>query len=451
MGIWRKEKENQIDAVTQLENELEIARQKDQGEGSESEAELSLEEQLMLEAEEEICAEKQAEIGQIHGDAGYDEAESERIFSEEALSQKNADDITARDIAAEECTTAEAESSEALSANGSANVQNTESKDDKFKIKFMISRIPRLEFGTMKIPRWALGMILAAVGIFLIFWGVSRFSAPVDTEEETEPSTELAMVSEDYIPALALNLDGEPEAAPISYEQMINDMRGWVCEFGRINIRDEASFDGKVVDYVVYGDRLKIYEQEGEFTRIKYISPVSGKLTEGYCYTEYISDTEPEGAQVYLNIPLYKQADYRWGAVKIGGYETLASAGCTTTCIAMVETYMTGEEVYPDDVVDMLYYTYDGRLTFPERYTHHWARDYMSVAVKKLHEGIPVLVSGYNSAGGTHWVVLVAYKGDGEDFSSDLFLINDPGSPRTTLTDFMRDYPFIEKIVYYNK
>lgn len=297
--------------------------------------------------------------------------------------------------------------------------------------------------------RYAAGVLTALAGVALIIFGVSHLSTVSSELPEAETEAEtigMAVLSAQYSPDLEIELETKEEH--ISYQTMKDSLVGWVCEFGRINIRGEASFDAKVVDYVVYGDQLTVYEQLGEFTHVKYVSPISGEILEGYCYTEYISDTEPEGAEVYLNVPLYKQADYRWGAVKIGGYETLASAGCTTTCIAMNETYQTCETVYPDDVVEMLYYTYDGKLTFPERYTHYWARDYLAVSVQKLHEGIPVLISGYNSAGGTHWVVLVGYCGDGENFSPDLFLINDPGSYRTTLTDFMRDYPFIEKIVY---
>ena len=320
--------------------------------------------------------------------------------------------------------------------------------DDKLEIKLGLGRRLNLYFATFKLPRWYFGIIVGSIGVLLIFWGAFHHTAPADTAQESEASTEMAVISGSYTPEVQLISEKE-EVSHLSYQTMKEQLKGWVCEFGRINIRDKASFDGKVIDYVVYGDQLTVYEQTGEFSRVRYVSPLSGEIMEGYCYTEYISATEPEGAEVYLNVPLYKQADYRWGAVKIGGYETLASAGCTTSCIAMAETYMTSEEVYPDDVADMLYYTYDGKLTFPSRYDKYYRSDYLSVVVEKLHEGIPVLISGYTSDGRTHWVVIVGYSGDGEDFSTDLFMINDPGSYRTTLTDFMKSYPFIEKIVYY--
>lgn len=292
-------------------------------------------------------------------------------------------------------------------------------------------------------------LITAAIGIGLIAFGLSGRPAalPGNTDAEAE-SLEMAVISAGYTPEIVLT---DNAVTHLNYTAMQENMVGWICEFGRINIRDRADFGGSVIDYVVYGDQLSVYEKDGEFTRVKYQSMTTGETREGYCYSEYISGTKPEGAQVYLNVPLYKQADYRWGTIKIGGYETLASAGCTTTCIAMVDTYMTGEDTFPDDTAASLSYTYEGKLTFPRRFEKYYGSDYLSVVLKKLHEGIPSLISGYTSRGKTHWVVIVGYDGDGENLSSEHFLINDPGSYRMTLKEFMEDYPLIEKIVYYGE
>lgn len=268
------------------------------------------------------------------------------------------------------------------------------------------------------------------------------------TVEEEQPKViVLARVSSTYAPTIPA-IDAEiPDHA--NYETMLTDLQGWVHEYGRINIREESNTDSKVIGYVVYGDTLSMYGTEGDFTRVKYTDRSTGEPAYGYCYTAFLSKDQPDTAQVYLDVPLYKQADSRWGAKMIGGYETLASAGCTTTCISMVETYMTDEMIYPNMMADRLSYTYDGLLTFPGRYTRYAGSDYMQVMLKLLHAGVPVLVSGYTSDGRTHWVVVVGYNGNGVDMNPADFVINDPGAYRSTLADFFRSYPLFEKIVYY--
>ena len=279
-------------------------------------------------------------------------------------------------------------------------------------------------------------------------------------EPETEPETEvieeekeeprvilLSSVSPDYIPIIG-KVYGEV-SDHTDYETMLADLRCWVKEFGRINIREQSNTDSRVIGYVVYGDLLSMYGTEGEFTKVKYTNHQTGEPAYGYCYSAFLSKEEPSSAKVYLNVPLYKQADPRWGAKMIGGYETLASAGCTTTCISMVESYVHGQDIFPNMMADQLPYTYDGLLTFPGRYSRYAGSDYMQVILNFLHSGMPVLVSGYTSDGRTHWVVVVGYNGDGIDMRPADFMINDPGANRSTLADFFGNYPLFEKIVYY--
>ena len=482
MSLWQKENEEKIDALTELQHELESEMQEEM---TEVEEELSLVEKLALEAEEEIRMEKVAGESDTAGaenieaeetetveamseDLAVEEASAEMLESEtagfettdksETIGPKTTEESeTVEEETTEKSETVEAETEiigkKSLNEGISQPVKSAASSSSATDLRLL----RRLEFFDKVKPyrRYLIGAAALIIGVFLTLCVVSKYSSvsgKIDETESTEtPVNEHVVVAVSYTPQRHVPEGDKPDTAYMRYQDMQDSLKGWIAEFGKINIRDKADFEGKIIAYVVYGDQVTVFEQEGEFTRIKYVSSVSGETVEGYCFSEYISRTEPEGPQVYLNVPLYKQADQRWGAVKIGSYETLASAGCTTTCISMVESYMNGCDIFPDDVKATLYYTYDGRLVFPDYYVHHWARDYMTVAMQKLHEGIPVLVSGYNAAGGTHWVVLVAYKGDGVNLSSDLFLINDPGSPRYTLTDFMRDYPFIEKIVYYNK
>ena len=504
MKLFHKEKQESKDALEQLQVELDAETADEAGtEASNKDAELSLVEKLALEAEEEIRMEKLAleaeEEIRMEKLAGEMDAVAESVEADgsgaretmaDVVEDVEAEDSVAGDFVAEtsETENAELDNSEAeeyVTENfgtedfGTEDFGTEDSDADRFETESFETKnivaeesrtkeadnalatdlrlLRRIELADKIRPyrRYLIGAAALLIGLFLILWGVSKSNSVSGDIEETEstelPIGERTISAISYTPTPRVSEGEKPDTAYMSYQDMQDSLRGWIGEFGKINIRDKADFEGKIIDYVVYGDQVTVFEQEGEFTRIKYVSSVTGETVEGYCFSEYISRTEPEGPQVYLNVPLYKQADQRWGAVKIGSYETLASAGCTTTCISMVESYMNGRDIFPNEVKETLYYTYDGRLVFPDYYVHHWARDYMTVAVQKLRQGIPVLVSGYNAAGGTHWVVLVAYKGDGVDLSSDLFLINDPGSPRTTLTDFMRDYPFIEKIVYYNK
>jgi len=482
VNLFHREKQESKDALEQLQAELDAETvDETETEVSKEDDELSLVEKLTLEAEEEIRMEKRAleaeeeirmeeraleaeeeirmekpaeEMGAAVEIAEIDGLESVKAVAE--VTEKSAtENFVTESTEAENSGMEGTEIENAETENSVAEEGKTEEVRSTLATDLRLLRKLELLDKIKGYRSYLIGAAALIGVVCLILWGVSKYSSVSGDIEETE-STELP-ISERSIAAISYTpkrqaSDGEkPDTAYMSYQAMQDSLKGWISEFGKINIRDKADFEGKIIDYVVYGDQVSVFEQEGEFTRVKYVSSVSGETIEGYCFSEYISRTKPEGPQIYLNVPLYKQADQRWGAVKIGNYETLASAGCTTTCISMVESYMNGRDIFPNEVKETLYYTYDGRLVFPDYYVHHWARDYMTVAVQKLRQGIPVLVSGYNAAGGTHWVVLVAYKGDGVDLSSDLFMINDPGSPRYTLTDFMRDYPFIEKVVYYNK
>lgn len=61
--------------------------------------------------------------------------------------------------------------------------------------------------------------------------------------------------------------------------------------------------------------------------------------------------TEPEETEIeykdYSSVPLYFQNDY---PDTMFGSGTVATSGCSITCLAMVATYMTGHEYYPDEL-----------------------------------------------------------------------------------------------------
>lgn len=299
-------------------------------------------------------------------------------------------------------------------------------------------------------------VVVMMVGVLVLLIAASftvQFLRPepepeIPVVEEEEPKViVMARISSTYVPTI-IEIDAEV-SEHTSHEAMLVSLKGWVKEFGRVNIREDSNTDSMVLGQIVYGDTLSMYEEDGEFTRVRYVDPDSGEVLEGYCYTAFLSREEPDSAQVYLNVPLYKQGDSRWASKMIGGYETLGSAGCTTTCISMVESYVHGQDIYPNIMADQLPYTYDGLLTFPSRYTRYAGADYMQVMLNLLHAGMPCLVSGYTPDGRTHWVVVVGYSGNGVDMNPADFVINDPGANRYTLARFFRDYPLFEKIVYY--
>ena len=341
-------------------------------------------------------------------------------------------------------TEAEVETSEASTAHESQDKAIVKEKMQAFGQRISVSQVVALMIFILLLLIGSSFMIEA----FRPVCEPETEPEPEVTEEVEEPRVILlSSVSPDYIPIIS-QVYGEV-SAHTDYDTMLSDLQCWVKEFGRINIREESNTDSRVIGYVVYGQQISMYGTDGEFTKIKYIDRQTGESVYGYCYSAFLSKEKPSSAKVYLNVPLYKQADSRWGSKMIGGYETLASAGCTTTCISMVESYVHGKNIYPNMMADQLSYTYDGLLTFPGRYSRYAGKDYLQVILNFLHSGMPVLVSGYTSDGRTHWVVVVGYNGDGIDMNPVDFVINDPGGNRSTLADFFRSYPLFEKIVYY--
>ncbi len=63
---------------------------------------------------------------------------------------------------------------------------------------------------------------------------------------------------------------------------------------------------------------------------------------------ETVPETEPiKEKKVYNTVPLYYQNDY---PDTMFGYGTVASSGCSITCLAMVGTYLTDHEYLPDEL-----------------------------------------------------------------------------------------------------
>lgn len=168
----------------------------------------------------------------------------------------------------------------------------------------------------------------------------------------------------------------------------------------------------------------------------------------GYVSSKYLSSAKKYSA-ISLNVPHYYQTDSRWANVKLGSSgKTMAQIGCTTTAVAMVESYRTGTSVYPSAMAKSLQYTSGGSLYWPANYVGKTDKLDLTEIYNLLMSGKPVIV-GYYGSTGQHWVVVYGYAG-GNTLTESAFLINDPASSsRENLSQLRSKYPNFHKYVYY--
>ena len=116
----------------------------------------------------------------------------------------------------------------------------------------------------------------------------------------------------------------------------------------------------------------------------------------------------------------------------------------------MMESFRSGNTIYPDDMSKKLKYTASGNLYWPDDYIVTTTKsDYLKKIYSALKEGKPILLGSKSSYGSQHWVVITGFNG-GDSLTTSNFIINDPGSKvRTTLKDFLTDYPNFYKYFYY--
>ncbi len=157
-------------------------------------------------------------------------------------------------------------------------------------------------------------------------------------------------------------------------------------------------------------------------------------------------------------VPNYLQSNPNWAGVSIGT-GTIGSIGCTTTCIAMSESYRTGTTITPDIMAGRINYSGNsvtwGNLgySFYGQDTYN-VQDVMSYAYKAINNGKPLIVGGYSYENGvkkTHWVIIVGYADlDPNNMSASCFQINDPGSSsRTNLQQFLNYRGTIDAVCTY--
>ncbi len=218
---------------------------------------------------------------------------------------------------------------------------------------------------------------------------------------------------------------------------------------GTLNVRK-----GDGTQYAVKGNLNKNEEVIELWTKGDWSYILYGGSEKGFVSTKYLKNSTVNSVnypQINLNVPDFKQTDSRWAKVKLGNSgKTIGDIGCTTTGIAMLESYRNGYNIYPNEMAKKLSYTQSGNLYWPADYKAVTnSKDYLNKIYNLLKEGKPVLFGGKNAYGSQHWVVITGFKG-GENLTESGFLINDPGTAkRVTLKDFLNSYPNFYKFIYY--
>lgn len=216
---------------------------------------------------------------------------------------------------------------------------------------------------------------------------------------------------------------------------------------GRLNVRSGAGTSYSIIDRLGNGDSVVILYGNDRWSRILY----SGNKM-GYVSTAYLKKpSDGRYRSISLAVPSYKQTDPRWSSYPIGSYgDTISSIGCTTTALAMTESYHSGTVITPDMMAKRLSYSPSGSLYWPSYCSVSDAdSSYLSDIYSLLESGKPVVFGAKKANGAQHWVTVTGYSASSDELSADYFTINDPGSKtRTTLGAFMRDFPKAYRIVF---
>lgn len=216
-----------------------------------------------------------------------------------------------------------------------------------------------------------------------------------------------------------------------------------------LNVRSGAGTSYSIRASLPNGKTVVVLSKSGGWAKIVY----NGKST-GYVSTDYLT-TAASGATtgyaaVKLSVVSYKQNDARWANIKIGtSGDTIGSSGCTTTALAMTESYRTGTTITPAMMASRLTYAPAGWLYWPSNYVISTnGANYLQTIYNLLKSGKPVILGMTKPNGAQHWVVVTDFTGG--TLTAANFTVNDPGSnSRTTLSSFTSVYPNFYKMVYY--
>lgn len=217
-----------------------------------------------------------------------------------------------------------------------------------------------------------------------------------------------------------------------------------------LNVRKGPGTQYGVEALLEKGTIFVLLAEENGWARILY-----NGVKVGYVSSTYVAPAAPnkQYSAVKLHVPSYKQWDSRWAAYPIGTQgNTIRGIGCTLTGISMMESYRTGTVITPDVQASKMSFTAGGALYWPSNYVKTSVSgqgDCMSRAYEMLKAGKPVLIGGKTYAGSNHWVVITGYTGSNGALSAWNFTINDPGSNKTSLGEYLSECSWIHSLVYY--
>ncbi|MCM1130671.1 MAG: SH3 domain-containing protein [Roseburia sp.] len=210
-----------------------------------------------------------------------------------------------------------------------------------------------------------------------------------------------------------------------------------------LNVRKGPSTAYQQFEKIKHNDYVVILSNSGSFSKVLFEGNKVGYVSNDYLVSVYTYSA------VKLSVESYKQYDSRWAYLTLGTKgKTIKEIGCLTTCMAMSESYRTGSTKTPAAIRTIFSYTKDGSLYWPSNYTTSTSSNYLSTIYTKLKNNQPVLIGLKTANGGQHWVLVVGFTG-GNTLTTSNFLIHDPASSKTRLSEVMTNYPSFYKIAYY--
>lgn len=210
-----------------------------------------------------------------------------------------------------------------------------------------------------------------------------------------------------------------------------------------LNVRRGAGTQYSVKTKLPDGTSVAVVSQSGGWSHILYDGSVFG-----YVASDYLAANQTRA--IRLEVPYYSQTDPRWKNTAIGtSGGTIGAIGCTTTCLAMLESFRKGTAVTPKAMAASLRYMPGGALYWPADYNTALANsDPLQQILDVLQTGKPVIYGCKKPGGTQHWCVVTGWNGKTKTASA--FTINDPASAaRTTLADFTAVYPTPYKLAWY--
>lgn len=230
------------------------------------------------------------------------------------------------------------------------------------------------------------------------------------------------------------------------YIRIVSDSAKKVNTGGsNLNVRSGPSTSYSLIEKVKHNDYVILLSNHGAFSKVLF---EGNKI--GYVSNDYLTNGNYAYPSIRLTVPSYKQYDSRWANLTLGTKgQTIREIGCLTTAMAMSESYRTGTTKTPAAIRNTSSYTADGSLYWPKNYTTSTTSNYLSVIYNKLKNNQPVMIGLKNSYGGQHWVLVVGFT-ESNSISKGNFIVQDPASTKTKLSDVMNSYPNFYKLAYYN-